>query len=78
MKQSTKVVLTSAASALFCLGGSFICNKMGSKTGATICGGLALLNVANGIKGYVDVRRAEEELIDVVQKQLKTGRISKE
>nr|DAF35272.1 MAG TPA: antilipopolysaccharide factor, Lipid A binding protein [Bacteriophage sp.] len=78
MKQSTKVVLSSTVATLFCLGGAAICKKMGSNTGATICGGLAFLNAANGVKGYIGVRRAEEEVVNVVQKQLKAGHISQE
>lgn len=78
MKQSTKVVLSSAFGTLFCLGGAAICKKIGSNTGATICGGLAVLQVVNGVNSYINVRRAEEEVINVVQKQLKAGRISKE
>ena len=78
MKKSTIVVLTSTFGTLFCLAGAAICKKMGSDKGAIACGGLAVLQVANGVNGYINVKRAEEEYIKTIQQQVDEGVISKE
>nr|DAS29271.1 MAG TPA: hypothetical protein [Caudoviricetes sp.] len=78
MKNSTKVILTSTFGTLFCLGSAALCKKMGSDKGAIACSALAVLQVANGVNEYRNVKRAENEYVKTVQKQIDEGFISKE